>query len=120
MGIVGRVVAPCFPVGRRLFGLFAFGCVWAVRFYSVCDRKSEENDPSETVNGIAPKERRLLELLRENPAITYRQAAIALGVPYTTVWRTFRAMQEAKLIERTGSDRRGTWRILTPPQISHE
>ena len=54
------------------------------------------------------------------PAITYRQAAVALDVSYTTVWRTFRAMQEAKLIERTGSDRRGTWRIPTPPQLSHE
>lgn len=54
------------------------------------------------------------------PAITYRQAAVALDVSYTTVWRTFRAMQEAKLIERTGSDRRGTWRILSPPQLSHE
>ena len=93
MGIVGRVVAPCFPVGRRLF--------------------DPSETVSETVNGIAPRERRLLELLRENPAIT-------LDVSYTTVWRTFRAMQEAKLIERTGSDRRGTWRILTPPQLSHE
>ena len=100
MGIVGRVVAPCFPVGRRLF--------------------DPSETVSETVNGIAPRERRLLELLRENPAITYRQAAVALDVSYTTVWRTFRAMQEAKLIERTGSDRRGTWRILTTPQLSHE
>ncbi|MBT1174170.1 winged helix-turn-helix domain-containing protein [Bifidobacterium sp. LC6] len=61
-----------------------------------------------------------MELLRNNPSTTYRQAANALSVSYTTVWRTLRAMQEAGFIERTGSDRRGTWRILTPHQTSHE
>ncbi|QTB91806.1 winged helix-turn-helix transcriptional regulator [Bifidobacterium saguini] len=59
-------------------------------------------------------------MLRNNPSITYRQAADALSVSYTTVWRTLRTMQEAGFIERTGSDKRGTWRILTPPQPNHE
>ena len=31
------------PSAWRYYWPFAFGCVWAVRFYSVCDRKSEEN-----------------------------------------------------------------------------
>ncbi|MBT1169639.1 RNA-binding domain-containing protein [Bifidobacterium sp. SO4] len=78
------------------------------------------NDPSETVNETVnetvTREQRLLELLRDNPSITYRQAANALSVSYTTVWRTLRTMQEAGFIERIGSDKRGTWRILTPSQ----
>ena len=74
------------------------------------------NDPNETVNETVSREQRLLELLRIKPSITYRQAATVLSVSYSTVWRTFHALQESGAIKRIGSDRRGTWHILTPPQ----
>ncbi|WP_126030655.1 RNA-binding domain-containing protein [Bifidobacterium callimiconis] len=75
---------------------------------------------SETVNGIPEREQRLLELIRRNPSLTYRQAATALDVSYTTVWRTLHMMREDGLIAREGSDKRGKWRVLSVSPSSHQ
>ncbi|WP_164520951.1 winged helix-turn-helix transcriptional regulator [Bifidobacterium samirii] len=77
----------------------------------------DPNDPNndlETVDDFATREYMLLRLIHENPAITYRQAAAILKISESTVKRTFRALRNAKFIERQGSSRRGSWCILPP------
>ncbi|MFC5222524.1 DeoR family transcriptional regulator [Bifidobacterium leontopitheci] len=108
---------------------------------TVHDLHEQENDPDETVNGLheqeneqvndpheqeyeqvqAPsREQLILDLIHENPAITYHGAADILNVSYSTVRRGFQALRESGTIERIGSDRRGTWRILIPSQPPRE
>ena len=69
---------------------------------------------NESANGaLTPREKRLLELIRANPSVTYQQVASALGISYTTVWRTLQAMRKAGLIAREGANKNGAWHILT-------
>lgn len=90
---------------------------------TVSDPNEAVNDPHEQENEQeneqvkAPsREQLILDLIHENPAITYHEAADALKVFYSTTRRSFQALREPRAIERIGSDRRGTWRILTPTQ----
>ncbi|WP_420807709.1 winged helix-turn-helix transcriptional regulator [Bifidobacterium hapali] len=59
------------------------------------------------------REQLLLNVIRKNPSITYQQAAQALLVSESTIKRILRTLRTSGIIERDGSDKRGTWRVLS-------
>ena len=57
-------------------------------------------------------EKKVVELLIENPSITSVELAEIIGVTKRTIERTFKSLQEKKMIERIGSKRDGNWIVV--------
>ncbi|NMM98532.1 DNA integration/recombination/inversion protein [Bifidobacterium sp. DSM 109959] len=84
------------------------------------EQVNDSNEQEDEQEKAPSRGQLLLNLIRTNPSITYHEAADALNVSYSTARRAFQTLREFGIIERIGSGRRGTWRILTPPQPSHK
>lgn len=54
-------------------------------------------------------EKKVIELLIKNPSVTSVELAEIIGVTKRTIERTFKSLQEKKMIERIGSKRDGNW-----------
>ena len=57
-------------------------------------------------------EKKVIELLIENPSVTSVELAEIIGVTKRTIERTFKSLQEKKMIERIGSKRDGNWIVV--------
>ena len=68
-----------------------------------------ENEP---VKPLSERQRKLLEVLRKNPRATYDVLASALDVSRSTLRRDLRALEDAGLVARMGSDKSGYWKLL--------
>ncbi|HEY4534290.1 MAG TPA: winged helix-turn-helix transcriptional regulator [Fusobacterium sp.] len=54
-------------------------------------------------------EKKVIELLIENPSYNSEDLAKKIGVSKRTIERNFKILQEKKMIERIGSKRDGNW-----------
>ena len=54
----------------------------------------------------------VIEFLIENPNLTSAELAEQIGVTKRTIERTFKTLQEKKMIERIGSKRYGNWIVV--------
>ena len=59
--------------------------------------------------GLNKTEKKVIELLIENPSLTSIELSEKIGVTKRTIERTFKSLQEKKMIERIGSKRDGSW-----------
>lgn len=57
-------------------------------------------------------EKKVIALLIENPGLTSVELAETVGVTKRTIERTFKSLQEKKIIERIGSKRDGNWIVI--------
>lgn len=57
-------------------------------------------------------EKKVIELLIENPSVTSTELAEKVGVTKRTIERTFKSLQEKKMMERIGSKRDGNWIVV--------
>lgn len=57
-------------------------------------------------------EKKVIELLIENPSIISTELAEKIGVTKRTIERTFKSLMEKKMIERIGSKRDGNWIVV--------
>lgn len=62
--------------------------------------------------GLNKTEKKAIELLIENPSITSVKLAEKIGVTKRTIERTFKSLQEKKMIERIGSKQDGNWIVV--------
>ena len=62
--------------------------------------------------GLNKTEKKVIELLIENPAYTSIELADKVGVTKRTIERTLKKLQEKKMIERIGSKRDGNWIVV--------
>lgn len=62
--------------------------------------------------GLNKTEKKVIELLIENPRITAVELSEKTGVTKRIIERTFKSLQEKKMIERTGSKRDGNWIVV--------
>lgn len=60
---------------------------------------------------LSTTQKAIIKLMRENPQITIREMASALGKNETTVSRNIRQLKEKGIVERVGSDKTGSWII---------
>ena len=51
----------------------------------------------------------IIQLMRDDPQITIKEMASALGKKETTITRNIRQLKEHGVVERTGSDKTGHW-----------
>ena len=62
--------------------------------------------------GLNKTEKKVIEFLIENPNLTSAELAEQIGVTKRTIERTFKTLQEKKMIERIGSKRYGNWIVV--------
>jgi len=62
--------------------------------------------------GLNKTEKKVIELLIENPSVTSTELAEKVGVTKRTIERTFKSLQGKKMIERIGSKRDGNWIVV--------
>ena len=62
--------------------------------------------------GLNKTEKKVIENLIENPSITSANLAEIIGVTKRTIERTFKSLQEKKIIERIGTKRNGNWIVI--------
>lgn len=81
----------------------------------VNDEKFENTGKNLPVNKT---QRQLLELLLENPSLTYDELAEKLSKTRETVRTNLRQLEEKQLIKRVGADKNGHWEIRIQRQFS--
>ena len=57
-------------------------------------------------------EKKVIELLIENPNLTSIELSEKIGVTKRTIERAFKSLQEKNMIERIGSKRDGNWIVV--------
>ena len=57
-------------------------------------------------------EKIIVDILKNNPKITYDQIAEIIGKNRKTVQRTITSLKNKKLVEHIGSDKTGEWTVL--------
>ena len=62
--------------------------------------------------GLNKTEKKVIENLIENPSITSANLAEIIGVTKRTIERTFKSLQEKKIIERIGTKRNDSWIVI--------
>ena len=84
--------------------------------FRVIFRKKTQNVSENVSENVSVKltktENKILDLIRENNGITYKEIIEKLNITERTVIRTTQKLRENGLIERVGSDRQGYWKIL--------
>ena len=79
----------------------------------VSEQKSKNTDRILPVNlPVNKTQRYLLELLIENPKLTYDELAEKMNKTRETVRTNLRTLEEKKLVKRIGADKNGHWEIL--------
>lgn len=64
------------------------------------------------VEGLAENQRRILELISENPRVSKRIMADTLGISTTAVDKNLSTLKEKGILRRVGPDRGGRWEII--------
>ena len=62
--------------------------------------------------GLNKTEKKVIELLKENPNLTSIELSEKIGVTKRTIERAFKSLQEKNIIERIGSKRDGNWIVI--------
>lgn len=64
------------------------------------------------VDGLVDSQKRILELIQENPKISKRAMSEAIDISTTAIDKNINKLKEKGLIVRVGSDRAGYWKIV--------
>ena len=62
--------------------------------------------------GVNETQRKILEVIEKDSNITQSDIAIKLGISKRTIERNISILKENKMLERSGSDKKGTWKII--------
>ena len=68
------------------------------------------NDPINTVE-LSEREKKILELLRQDPTLTRAKMAVILGCSDATIKRALGSMVQKNVIRRIGANKKGEWII---------
>ncbi len=68
------------------------------------------NDPINEL-GLSEREKKVLELLRQDPTLTRTKMAGILGCSDATIKRALGSMVQKNIIRRIGSNKKGEWII---------
>lgn len=60
---------------------------------------------------VTEKEKKILELLLEDPAYTYQELASRLSISRKSIGALIKTLREKGIIQRVGSDKKGYWKI---------
>ncbi|MCI9597948.1 MAG: winged helix-turn-helix domain-containing protein [Firmicutes bacterium] len=75
------------------------------------DDRENVGSSTRAVMKLTDTERRILDLLKENPAATQNELAAEIGLSNSGVRYAMARLKEKGLIDRIGSHRNGGWRL---------
>lgn len=91
-------------------------CVPSKVYMELLDKMKGKNDPvNDPVNGpvnLDEIERKILEIIKDNASITRKELSRLLDLSEATIKRKLSNLKQHNVIERVGSDKKGSWRIL--------
>ena len=61
---------------------------------------------------VGENERRILELISENPHITYKELSLNIGIAEKNIYTNIEKLKEKGLLRRIGPDKGGHWEII--------
>lgn len=91
-------------------------CVPSKVYMELLDKMKGKNDPvNDLVNdpvNLDEIERKILEIIKDNASITRKELSRLLDLSEATIKRKLSNLKQHNVIERVGSDKKGSWRIL--------
>ncbi|MFR7873937.1 MAG: ATP-binding protein [Christensenellales bacterium] len=91
-------------------------CVPSKVYMELLDKMKGKNGPAnDPVNdpvNLDEIERKILEIIKDNASITRKDLSKLLYLSETTIKRKLSNLKQHNIIERLGSDKKGSWRIL--------
>ena len=91
-------------------------CVPSKVYMELLDKMKGKNDPvNDPVNApvnLDEIERKILEIIKDNASITRKELSRLLDLSEATIKRKLSNLKQDNVIERLGSDKKGSWRIL--------
>ena len=63
------------------------------------------------VEGLADTQRKVLNLMRENPSISKRELAAEIGISTTAIDKNIASLKAKEMIRRIGPDKGGHWKV---------
>ena len=91
-------------------------CVPSKVYMELLDKMKGKNDPvNDPVNApvnLDEIERKILEIIKDNASITRKELSRLLDLSEATIKRKLSNLKQHNVIERVGSDKKGSWRIL--------
>lgn len=91
-------------------------CVPSKVYMELLDKMKGKNDPvNDLVNdpvNLDEIERKILEIIKDNASITRKELSRLLDLSEATIKRKLSNLKQHNVIERLGSDKKGSWRIL--------
>ena len=97
-----------FDDGRSQVEYYSDTSYFKVTIYNA-NYEKKESQGDVPVNST---EKTIIEAMLHNPQVTYDELAVLTQRTRKTVMRNVGKLKEKKLVERVGSDRSGSWRIL--------
>jgi hypothetical protein len=64
---------------------------------------------------ISDTQRQIIESIRENPGVTIAKLANIIGIAERNIKRNMKMLQDAGIVERVGTTRKGCWKIIALP-----
>lgn len=73
--------------------------------------KKKQTDKSVFTENFTEKQKQLIAIVMENPAITTTEISNMMSCSRTTVSNIISELKKLGVIERVGSDKKGTWKV---------
>ena len=87
-------------------------CVPSKVYMELLDKMKGKNDPVNDPVNLDEIERKILEIIKDNASITRKELSRLLDLSEATIKRKLSNLKQYNVIERVGSDKKGSWRIL--------
>lgn len=87
-------------------------CVPSKVYMELLDKMKGKNDPVNDPVNLNEIERKILEIIKDNASITRKELSRLLDLSEATIKRKLSNLKQHNVIERVGSDKKGSWRIL--------
>lgn len=71
-----------------------------------------ENRNGTIITGLTNHERLVLDAIEQDRTVTIRDMAAHLGISKSSVSRAVKSLREKQMIGRSGSNKKGVWKIL--------
>lgn len=69
------------------------------------------------VEGLVESQKRMVQLMFENPSITIKEMSELIGISTTAIDKNINTLKSKGIIDRVGSDNAGTWKVNVPDKL---
>jgi len=93
-------------------GYLFTSCVQRIKMQKLGNEESLKVQNAPINASLSPLQQQILEVLREDPKVSYEFLVTKLGKDRTTIMRNIQKMKDMGILRRSGSKKIGHWEIL--------